>query len=52
MEKDKSFLGTQPVGKLLFKLSLPTVIAQIVNMLYNIVDRIYIGICPSTAALR
>ena len=43
MEKDKSFLGTQPVGKLLFKLSLPTVIAQIVNMLYNIVDRIYIG---------
>ena len=42
MEKDKSFLGAQPVGKLLFKLSLPTVIAQIVNMLYNIVDRIYI----------
>lgn len=52
MEKDKSFLGTQPVGKLLFKLSLPTVIAQIVNMLYNIVDRIYIGHMPSTAALR
>lgn len=52
MEKDKSFLGTQPVGKLLFKLSLPTVIAQIVNMLYNIVDRIYIVICPATAALR
>ena len=46
MEKDKSFLGTQPVGKLLFKLSLPTVIAQIVNMLYNIVDRIYIGHMP------
>lgn len=52
MEKDKSFLGTQPVGKLLFKLSLPTVIAQIVNMLYNIVDRIYIGHMPGDAASR
>lgn len=51
MEKDKSFLGTQPVGKLLFKLSLPTVIAQIVNMLYNIVDRIYIGHMPVDGSL-
>ncbi|MDY2821721.1 MAG: MATE family efflux transporter [Oscillospiraceae bacterium] len=51
MEKDKSFLGTQPVGKLLFKLSLPTVIAQIVNMLYNIVDRIYIGHMPGDGSL-
>ena len=51
MEKDKSFLGTQPVGKLLFKLSLPTVIAQIVNMLYNIVDRIYIGHMPCDGSL-
>ena len=31
------------MGKLLFKLALPTVTAQIINMLYNIVDRIYIG---------
>ena len=51
MEKDKSFLGAQPVGKLLFKLSLPTVIAQIVNMLYNIVDRIYIGHMPGDGSL-
>ena len=51
MEKDKSLLGTQPVGKLLFKLSLPTVIAQIVNMLYNIVDRIYIGHMPVDGSL-
>lgn len=51
MKKDKSFLGTQPVGKLLFKLSLPTVIAQIVNMLYNIVDRIYIGHMPGDGSL-
>lgn len=36
-------LGTEPIGRLLFKLAVPTVIAQLVNMLYNIVDRIYIG---------
>ena len=41
--KDQEFLGTEPVGKLLMKLAIPTVIAQLVNMLYNIVDRIYIG---------
>ena len=43
MKKTKEFLGTEPVGKLLFKLAVPTVLSQIVNMLYNIVDRIYIG---------
>ncbi len=43
MTDDKTFLGTEPVGKLLLKLAVPTVIAQLVNMLYNIVDRIYIG---------
>ncbi len=37
------FLGTEPIGKLLFKLSIPTILAQLINMLYNIVDRIYIG---------
>ena len=46
MENSKDFLGTQPVGKLLFKLAIPTVIAQLINMLYNIVDRIYIGHIP------
>ncbi len=46
MSKDKEFLGTAPVGKLLFRLALPTVIAQLINMLYNIVDRIYIGYIP------
>ena len=38
MEKDKSFLGTEPVGKLLLRLALPTVAAQLINMLYNIVS--------------
>ena len=41
-----TFLGTQPIGRLLFRLAVPTVIAQLVNMLYNIVDRIYIGHMP------
>lgn len=43
MTDKKELLGTEPIGKLLFKLAVPTVIAQLINMLYNIVDRIYIG---------
>ena len=43
MSESREFLGTEPVGKLLRRLALPTVTAQIINMLYNIVDRIYIG---------
>lgn len=48
---DRSFLGTEPIGKLLLKLALPSVIAQVINMLYNIVDRIYIGHIPETGSL-
>lgn len=51
MENDKSFLGTDPIGKLLLRLAVPTVAAQIINMLYNIVDRIYIGHIPEIGAL-
>ena len=43
-------LGTAPVGKLLFSLALPSIIAQLVNMLYNIVDRIYIGRIPGVGS--
>ena len=35
MEQDKAFLGKEPIGKLLLKLALPTVAAQMINMLYN-----------------
>ena len=49
--QDKTFLGTEPIGKLLLKLAIPTVVAQLVNMLYNIVDRIYIGHMPGDGAL-
>lgn len=51
MNQDKEFLGTEPIGKLLFQLAIPTVIAQLVNMLYNIVDRIYIGHIPEVGSL-
>jgi putative MATE family efflux protein len=44
--KDNKYLSTEPVGKLLFRLSVPTILAQLINMLYNIVDRIYIGYMP------
>ena len=43
MEKNNQYLGTEPLGKLLFKLAVPSVVAQIINIIYNIVDRIYIG---------
>ncbi|MCC8141882.1 MAG: MATE family efflux transporter [Lachnospiraceae bacterium] len=36
-------LGTQPIGKLLVKYSVPSIIALLVNSLYNIVDQVYIG---------
>lgn len=49
-QTDKEFLRTEPLGKLLLKLALPTVAAQLINMLYNIVDRIYIGHIPEIGA--
>ena len=50
-KNNNSFLGQDPIGKLLFRLSLPTVVAQLINMLYNIVDRIYIGHMPGDGSL-
>ena len=47
----KPDLGTAPIGKLLFQLAVPTVVAQLINMLYNIVDRIYIGHIPEVGSL-
>ena len=51
MDQDKEMLGTAPIGKLLFKLAIPTVVAQLINMLYNIVDRIFIGHMPGDGRL-
>ena len=49
--ESKDFLGKESVGRLLFKLALPTVLAQLINMLYNMVDRIYIGHIPGDGSL-
>lgn len=43
-------LGTEPVLKLILSMGIPTFIAQLINMLYNIVDRIYIGHIPGSGA--
>ena len=51
MENKKNFLGHEPIGKLLRKLAIPTITAQIINMLYNLVDRIYIGRIPGEGHL-
>ncbi|OEJ14634.1 MATE family efflux transporter [Brachyspira hampsonii] len=44
-------LGNKPVGKLLFQLALPAIAAQIINVLYNVVDRMYIGHIPDIGAM-
>ncbi|MFI3324708.1 MAG: MATE family efflux transporter [Clostridia bacterium] len=40
---NNSHLGTQSIPKLMFNLALPAVVSQVVNMLYSIIDRMYIG---------
>lgn len=39
-------LGTAPLGRLIFSLAIPAVVAQLINVIYNMVDRIYIGHIP------
>ena len=51
MQRNKPDLAKAPIGKLLFQLAVPTVVAQLINMLYNIVDRIYIGHIPQVGSL-
>ena len=44
-------LGTENITRLMISLAIPSVLAQIVNVLYNIVDRIYIGRIPGVGAV-
>ena len=46
LKPNNDFLGNAPIGRLLFRLAVPTILAQLINMLYNVVDRIYIGHMP------
>ena len=43
-------LGKEPVGRLLMTLAVPAITSQLVNALYNMVDRMYIGHIPETGA--
>ena len=43
-------LGTAPLGRLIFGLAIPSVVAQLINVIYNMVDRIYIGHIPDVGA--
>ena len=43
-------LGNEGIGSLLFKLALPAILAQIINVLYNMVDRMYIGHIPDVGS--
>lgn len=51
MSSNKTDLGTGNVKSLFLKLAIPTVVAQLINLLYNIVDRIYIGHIPETGTV-
>lgn len=46
IKKDDEFLGTENIWKLMLSLGLPTIVGQVINILYTIVDRIYIGHIP------
>lgn len=46
MSNRQAQLGTAPIKKLLFSMAIPTITAQLVNMLYNLVDRMFIGHIP------
>lgn len=51
MNEHENKLASAPVGRLLFELALPAIAAQIVNLLYNMVDKIYIGHIPKEGSL-
>ena len=44
--RNEAALASAPIGRLMLKLAVPSIAAQVINMLYNIVDRIYIGHIP------
>lgn len=51
MDTNKSELSTAKIPNLLLKMSLPAILAQIINLLYNMVDRMFIGRIPDIGAL-
>lgn len=51
MESREEKLGKAPIVRLIMSMGIPTLIAQIINLLYNIIDRIYIGHIPDVGAI-
>lgn len=51
MKNQQQILATEPIGKLLLKYSVPAIIGMIVNALYNVVDRMFIGNIPKVGVL-
>lgn len=49
-QKQDEKLGTAPLGRLIFSMTIPAVVAQLINVVYNMVDRIYIGHIPNVGA--
>ncbi|MCI5892822.1 MAG: MATE family efflux transporter [Clostridiales bacterium] len=50
MSLKEDIMGTEKISVLMTKMAIPSVIAQVINILYNIVDRIYIGHIPNASA--
>ena len=49
--RTEQLLGSAGIGRLIVRLAVPSIIAQVINLLYNIVDRIYIGRIPQAGEL-
>lgn len=50
MEDSNNFLGTMPVSKAFIRLAAPAIVAQLINITYNLVDKMYIGHIPNAGA--
>ncbi len=50
MQTNEAKLGSAPLFRLMLGMGIPTLIAQIINLLYNIIDRMYIGHIPDVGA--
>ena len=51
VQAQEEWLGTEPLGRLMARMAIPSVAAQVINVLYNIVDRVYIGHIPEIGFL-
>ncbi|GAA0864997.1 Multidrug export protein mepA [uncultured Clostridium sp.] len=51
MNNNENILGTESISKLLLKYSIPAIIGMMVNALYNVVDRIFIGNIPGVGPM-